>query len=106
MNFTYGKNMETIDKNNGETGHRNFLNRETVNLLESFIGSEENKDYFNLLLNIKKRLNQLDIERENLIKNEKEYFAESVKNVGGHLPLLKNVFLKEMIKEALFGAKI
>ena len=106
MNFTYEKNVKNIDKNNEEIGCRNFLKHETVNLLESFIGSGADKDLFNLLLNIKKRLNQLDIERENLIKNEKEYFAESVKDLGGHLPLLKNVFLKQMVKEALFGIKI
>ena len=108
LNYSHGNKNNADDNNINKNGseYGNFLNKKIISLLESFIGSDEDKDFLNLLLNIANRLNQLDNEKKILIKNEKDCFAESVKTLGSNLPLMKNVLLKQMIKHALFGTKI
>ena len=107
LNYLYGKNNNSINnnKNKSQVDCHNFLNKEIIGLLESFIGSDEDKDFLNLVLSIKNRLRQLDKERYIMIKKEKEYFAEHAKNIGSNLPMLKNMLLKQVIKNALFGTK-
>ena len=72
------------------------------------MGKTKNKDLFELILNITKRLHDIDVNKKAMINKEKEYFIERLKdyNVNNNTQTLDYIYNKELIKNCLFGNKI
>ena len=90
-------------------GHNNtnFVKENKSSIIEAFMGKTKNKDLFGLILNITKRLHEIDTNKKNLINKEKEYFLERVKNSEeNNTESLDYLYNKELIKNCLFGNKI
>ena len=90
-------------------GHNNtnFVKENKSSIIEAFMGKTKNKDLFGLILNITKRLHEIDTNKKNLINKEKEYFLERVKNnEENNTESLDYLYNKELIKNCLFGNKI
>ena len=84
-------------------GKNNFIKKNEKSILEAFIGRSKNKDQFNLILNIRNRLIELEKFKNQLIQKEKENYLESLKFIGNNTHFVENLSNKELIKRALFG---
>ena len=83
-----------------------FLNANKASIIDAFIGKTKNKDMFELIINITKRLYEIEQKKDNMIKKEKENFLESYKTNGNNSQSINYIYNKEMIKRCLFGNKI
>ena len=87
--------------------NNNFVKENKISIIEAFMGKTKNKELFGLILNITKRLHEIEQSKKALINKEKEYFIERIKNNNGNnaqtLDYIRN---KELIKNCLFGSKI
>ena len=86
--------------------NNNFLNANKASIIDAFIGKTKNKDMFELIINITKRLYEIEQKKDSMIKKEKENFLESYKTNGNNSQSLNYIYNKEMIKRCLFGNKI
>ena len=84
----------------------NFLNANKSSIIDAFIGKTKNKDMFELIINITKRLYEIEQTKDSMIKKEKDNFLESYKTNGNNSQSLNYIYNKEMIKRCLFGNKI
>ena len=84
-----------------------FVKENKISIIEAFLGKTKNKDFFGLILNITKRLNEIEENKKSLINKEKENFSENIKNVdANNKETLDYIYKKELIKNCLFGHKI
>ena len=85
-----------------------FIKENKISIIEAFMGRTKNKDLFELILNITKRLHDIDVNKKAMINKEKEYFIERLKdyNVNNNTQTLDYIYNKELIKNCLFGNKI
>ena len=85
-----------------------FIKENKISIIEAFMGKTKNKDLFELILNITKRLHDIDVNKKAMINKEKEYFIERLKdyNVNNNTQTLDYIYNKELIKNCLFGNKI
>ena len=84
-----------------------FVKENKISIIEAFLGKTKNKDLFGLILNITKRLNEIEENKKSLTNKEKENFIESIKNVdANNKETLDYIYNKELIKNCLFGHKI
>ena len=84
-----------------------FQNENKTSIIDAFIGKTKNKDMFELIIKITKRLYEIEQEKENMIKKEKENYLEyynNIKGISSHA--INYVYHKEIIKRSLFGNKI
>ena len=97
--FYYIKKALYSDNNN------DFLNQNKVSIIDAFMGKTKNKDLFELIINISKRLEEIDKTKKYMMKKEKENYIEKfINNANIHT---NNYFYnKELIKNGLFGNKI
>ena len=86
--------------------NNNFLNANKSSIIDAFIGKTKNKDMFELIINITKRLYEIEQKKNSMIKKEKDNFLESYKTNGNNSQSLNYIYNKEMIKRCLFGNKI
>ena len=89
-----------------ENNNNNFLNANKASIIDAFIGKTKNKDMFELIINITKRLYEIEQKKDDMIKKEKENFFESYKTNGNNSQSLNYIYNKEIIKKCLFGNKI
>ena len=69
---------------------------------------KENK-IFELIINITKRLNEIELNKKAMINKEKEYFLDRLKKIdanNNNAQTLDYIYNKELIKNCLFGKKI
>ena len=84
-----------------------FVKENKISIIEAFLGKTKNKDLFGLILNITKRLNEIENNKKSLINKAKEDFIESIKNVdANNKETLDYIYNRELIKNCLFGNKI
>ena len=84
-----------------------FVKENKISIIEAFLGKTKNKDLFGLILNITKRLNEIEENKKSLTNKEKENFIESIKSVdANNKETLDYIYNKELIKNCLFGHKI
>ena len=85
-----------------------FIKENKISIIEAFMGKTKNKDLFELILNITKRLHEIDVNKKAMINKEKEYFIERLKdyNANNNTQTLDYIYNKELIKNCLFGNKI
>ena len=84
-----------------------FVKENKISIIEAFLGKTKNKDLFSLILNITKRLQEIDENKKSMINKEKEYYLERIKNINGNTNQnLDYVYNKELIKNCLFGERI
>ena len=110
----FGKNLEDqklqnflyfIKKALYSDNNNSFLNQNKVSIIDVFMGKTKNKDLFELIINITKRLEEIDTKKKSMMKKEKDNYIEKFKNSG--INLTNNYFYnKELIKNCLFGNKI
>ena len=86
--------------------NNNFLNVNKSSIIDAFIGKTKNKDMFELIINITKRLYEIEQKKDSMIKKEKDNFLESYKTNGNNSQSLNYIYNREMIKRCLFGNKI
>ena len=77
-----------------------------TSIIDAFIGKTKNKDLFELIIKITKRLYEIEQKMKNMIKKEKENYLEDYNTKGIKSQSINYVFHKEMIKRSLFGNKI
>ena len=115
LKFYLGKSLEEeklqnlifyIKKALYNNNNNTFLNGNKSSIIDAFIGKTKNKDIFELIINITKRLHEIEQKKNSMIKKEKENFLESYKTSGNNSQSLNYIFNKEMIKRCLFGNKI
>ena len=82
-----------------------FIKENQASILDAFIGNSKNKDFFSFILNIRNRLNQLEVIITNLIKKEKDYYIEQIQKYNSATKNFDINFYKEVIKKSLFGEK-
>ena len=87
-----------------------FVKDNQTSILDSFMCSTKNKDFFSFILKIKNRLNQLDQIIDNLIKTEKDFYIEQSKKISNsnnnkYDNNIINNYNKDIIKKSLFGDK-
>ena len=82
-----------------------FIKENQASILDAFIGNSKNKDFFSFILNIRNRLNQLEVIITNLIKKEKDYYIEQIQKYNSTTKNFDINFYKEVIKKSLFGEK-
>ena len=82
-----------------------FIKENQASILDAFIGNSKNKDFFSFILNIRNRLNQLEVFITNLIKKEKDYYIEQIQKYNSATKNFDINFYKEVIKKSLFGEK-
>jgi hypothetical protein len=84
-----------------------FQYENKTSLIDAFIGKTKNKDLFELIIKITKRLYEIEQKMKNMIKKEKENYLEYYNNIKGiRSQSINYVYHKEMIKRCLFGNKI
>ena len=83
-----------------------FIEENQNSILDAFMCSTKNKDFFSFILKINNRLSQLEKIIYNIIKNEKENFNEQIKKINnsGNKNFDTN-FYKDVVKKSLFGEK-
>ena len=81
----------------------NIIKKNEKSILEAFIGRAKNKDEFNLILNLRNRLIELEKFKNQLIQNEKETYLDRLKFIANNRHYVDNLSNKELIKRALFG---
>ena len=68
------------------------------------MGKTKNKDLFGLILNITKRLHEIEQNKKSMINKEKENYIERIKNnKGNNEQNIDYAFNRELIKKCLFG---
>jgi hypothetical protein len=82
-----------------------FIKENQASILDAFIGNSKNKDFFSFILNIRNRLNQLEVIITNLIKKEKDYYIEQIQKYNSATKNFDINFYKDVIKKSLFGEK-
>ena len=84
-----------------------FQYESKTSIIDAFIGKTKNKDLFELIIKITKRLYEIEQNMKNMIKKEKENYLEYYNSMKGNRSQSINyVYHKEMIKRCLFGNKI
>ena len=84
-----------------------FQYENKTSIIDAFILKAKNKDMFELIIKITKRLYEIEQKMKNMIKKEKENYLEYYNNMKGLSSQSNNyVYHKEMIKRCLFGNKI
>ena len=85
-----------------------FQYENKTSIIDAFIGKTKNKDMFELIIKITKRLYEIEQKMKNMIKKEKENYLEyyNNNNKGSRTQSINYVYHKEMIKRCLFGNKI
>ena len=84
-----------------------FQYENKTSIIDAFIGKTKNKDMFELIIKITKRLYEIEQKMKNMIKKEKENYLEYYNNnKGSRTQSINYVYHKEMIKRCLFGNKI
>ena len=84
-----------------------FQYENKTSIIDAFIGKTKNKDLFELIIKITKRLYEIEQNMKNMIKKEKENYLEYYNSMKGNRSQSINyVYHKEMIKRCLFGNKI
>ena len=83
-----------------------FVEENQNSILDAFMCSTKNKDFFSFILKINNRLNQLEKIIYNIIQKEKENFNEQIKKINnsGSKNFDSN-FYKDVVKKSLFGEK-
>ena len=88
-------------------GENIFQYGNKTSIIDAFIGKAKNKDLFELIIKITKRLYEIEQKMKTMIKKEKENYLEYYDNIKGFSSQSINyVYHKEMIKRTLFGNKI
>ena len=94
-------------KNALYSNYNNFVKENRISIIEAFMGKTKNKELFSLILNITKRLHEIEQNKKSLINKEKENYIERIKNNNGNATeTLDYIHNKELIKNCLFGDKI
>ena len=103
QNFIYYVKKELYNNSN-----QIFLKENKVSIIDAFMGKTKNKDLFELIISITKKLYDIEQKKKFLIKKEKENYVESIKNNinGNNSQTLNFIYNKEIIKNCLFGDKI
>ena len=70
------------------------------------MGDNKNKNFFQLLINIKSNYQQLEEEKEKLFEIQKQNYLKLVESSQNHKATINNVVKNEMIKRCLFGTKL
>ena len=86
----------------------NFVKENQASILDAFMCSTKNKDFFSFILKIKNRLNELDKIIEDLIKTQKDLYYEQINkmnNAEDNGPKNYDNFNKDIVKKCLFGEK-
>ena len=86
-----------------------FIKENKISIIEAFLGKTKNKDLFELIINITKRLNEIELNKKAMINKEKEYFLDRLKKIdanNNNAQTLDYIYNKELIKNCLFGKKI
>ena len=83
-----------------------FIEENQNSILDAFMCSTKNKDFFGFILKINNRLSQLGKIINNIIQKEKENFNEQIKKINnsGNKNFDTN-FYKDVVKKSLFGEK-
>jgi len=83
-----------------------FIEENQNSILDAFMCSTKNKDFFGFILKINNRLSQLEKIIYNIIQKEKENFNEQIKKINnsGNKNFDTN-FYKDVVKKSLFGEK-
>ena len=88
----------------------NISNGEKKNhgVLDLFMGTTKNKNFFGFILDMRKRLNELGKTIEEIIEKEKKEFSDQVNKLNNNPSPSNNkinMFYKDVIKKSLFGLK-
>ena len=78
-------------------------NKKKTGILETFMGNTQNKDFYDVIIEIKNRLNTLQKIKEDMYEDIKENYLCQVKYL--QMQSEDNWKIKDKIKKALFGAK-
>ena len=87
-------------------GCNSDINKSKRDILNVFMGDKNNKNFFNLLVDIKANYQKLEIEKEKLYENEKQNFLKLVESNMNNKASIDNVIKNEMIKRCLFGTRL
>ena len=87
-------------------GCNSDINKSKRDILNVFMGDKNNKDFFNLLVDIKANYQKLEDEKERLYENEKQNFLKLVESNINSKASIENVIKNEMIKRCLFGTRL
>ena len=87
-------------------GSNSDINKSKRNILNIFMGDNKNKNFFQLLINIKSNYQQLEEEKEKLFEIQKQNYLKLVESSQNHKATINNVVKNEMIKRCLFGTKL
>ena len=88
----------------GNNNH-SFLNHKRYSIIDAFMGKTKNKELFELIINITKRLEEIEKTKKSMMKREKDNYIGKFKNSG--INQTNNyLYNKELIKNCLFGNKI
>ena len=87
-------------------GCNSDINKSKRDILNVFMGDKNNKDFFNLLVDIKANYQKLEDEKERLYENEKQNYLKLVESNINSKASIENVIKNEMIKRCLFGTRL
>jgi hypothetical protein len=83
-----------------------FIEENQNSILDAFMCSTKNRDFFSFILKVNNRLSQLEKIIYNTIQKEKENFNEQIKKINnsGNKNFDTN-FYRDVVKKSLFGEK-
>ena len=87
-------------------GCNSDINKSKRDILNVFMGDKNNKDFFNLLVEIKANFQKLEDEKERLYEKEKQNYLKLVESNINSKASIENVIKNEMIKRCLFGTRL
>jgi uncharacterized protein YqeY len=87
-------------------GCNSDINKSKRDILNVFMGDKNNKDFFNLLVEIKANFQKLEDEKERLYEKEKQNYLKLVESNINSKASIDNVIKNEMIKRCLFGTRL
>lgn len=87
-------------------GSNSAVQKSKKDVLNVFMGDQNNKSFFQFLLDIKSNYSQLDEEKERLFQKEKENYLKVIESIKSHKASINTVIKYEMIKKCLFGTRL
>ena len=87
-------------------GSNSAIKKSKKDVLNVFMGDQNNKSFFQFLLDIKSNYSQIDEEKEQLFQKEKENFLKVVESIKSHKASINTVIKYELIKKCLFGTRL
>ena len=87
-------------------GSNSAIQKSKKDFFNKLIGDQDNKNFFQFLVDIRTNYNKLEEENEKLLEKEKENYIKLIENNQNQKNTLHNLIKNEMIKKCLFGTRL